>query len=194
VTPAARLPYEFSTPLRTERLLVRTMSAQDVDDIHAYQSLPEVCRFLPFRPRTRDEVVEKVAKFSRALLLDRDGDFWQLAIERAGDPGRVIGDLYFTIKSAASATCEIGWTLHPDFTGSGYMTEAATALLSIAFDEIGLHRASAMLDARNDSSAALCERLGMRREAHFREDLWFKGEWSDTAIYSILDREWAGRR
>jgi RimJ/RimL family protein N-acetyltransferase len=194
VTPAARLPYEFSTPLRTERLLVRTMSAQDVDDIHAYQSLPEVCRFLPFRPRTRDEVVEKVAKFSRALLLDRDGDFWQLAIERGGDPGRVIGDLYFTIKSAASATCEIGWTLHPDFTGSGYMTEAATALLSIAFDEIGLHRASAMLDARNDSSAALCERLGMRREAHFREDLWFKGEWSDTAIYSVLDREWAGRR
>jgi RimJ/RimL family protein N-acetyltransferase len=37
---------------------------------------------------------------------------------------------------------------------------------------------------------ALCKRLGMREEAHFVEDLWFKGAWGDTGIYAILDREW----
>jgi RimJ/RimL family protein N-acetyltransferase len=30
----------------------------------------------------------------------------------------------------------------------------------------------------------------MSKEAHFREDLWFKGEWADTGVYAILDREW----
>jgi RimJ/RimL family protein N-acetyltransferase len=191
--PTVRLPYAFPAPLRTARLLLRPMTDEDVDDIHAYQSRPDVCRYLPFEPRSRDQVAEKLAKYATALVLNGSGDFWQLAIERAGDAGHVIGDVYFTIKDLASATCEIGWTLHPDHTGSGYMTEAAGAVLEIAFTELGLHRASAVLDPRNHPSAAVCTRLGMRQEAHFVEDLWFKGAWGDTAIYAILDREWAAR-
>jgi RimJ/RimL family protein N-acetyltransferase len=190
---SVRLPYEFAAPLRTARLLLRTMTDEDVDDIHAYQSRPDVCRYLPYEPRSRDEVAKKIAQYSAALVLNGDGDFWQLAIERAGDPGHVIGDVYFTIKDAANATCEIGWTLHPDHTGSGYMTEAAHAVLNIAFTDLRLHRASARLDPRNQASAALCKRLGMRAEALLLEDLWFKGGWGNTAIYAILDREWAAR-
>jgi RimJ/RimL family protein N-acetyltransferase len=170
--------------------VLRAMTDDDVDAVHAYQSRADVCRYLPFEPRTRDEVAEKVAKYSTALALNGDGDFWQLAIERAAEPGRVIGDLYFTIKSAANATGEIGWTVHPDFAGHGYMTEAAGALLGIAFGTLGLHRVFAQLDPRNDASIALCRRLGMRAEAYFVEDLWFKGDWGDTAVYAILDREW----
>jgi RimJ/RimL family protein N-acetyltransferase len=191
--PAVRLPYDFAAPLRTPRLVLRTMTPADVDDIHAYQSRADVCRYLTFEPRTREEVAAKVAKYATAVTLAGEGDFWQLAIERADRPGRVIGDVYFTIKSVEHATGEIGWTLHPDFAGQGHMTEAAGAVLEIAFSDLGLHRVSAELDARNDASAALCRRLGMRAEAHFVEDLWFKGAWGDTAIHAILDREWAGR-
>jgi RimJ/RimL family protein N-acetyltransferase len=169
------------------------MTAVDVDDVHAYQSNPEVCRYLLFEPRTRDEVAVRVAKYATARVLSGDGDFWQLAIVREDDPGRVIGDVFFMIKDAANATCEIGWTLHPDHTGLGYMTEAAAAVLDIAFANLGMHRAIANLDPRNHASARLCSRLGMRREAHYVEDLWFRGAWADTAIYAILDREWAAR-
>jgi RimJ/RimL family protein N-acetyltransferase len=188
--PSVRLPFEFPSPVRTSRLLLRPMSGKDVDDIHAYQSIPDVCRYLTFGPRTREQVAEKVAKYSTAVVLHGDGDFWQLAIERSDEPGHVIGDVFFTIKDAANATCEIGWTLHPDQTGSGYMTEAARAVLGIAFRDLGLHRAIADLDPRNQASAALCVRLGMREEARFVENLWCKGEWADTAIYAILAREW----
>jgi RimJ/RimL family protein N-acetyltransferase len=192
--PQPRLPYEFSATLRTARLVLRTMTTDDVDDIHAYQSREDVCRYLPFEPRTREEVAEKIAAYSRALTLSVDGDYWQLAVERASDPGRVIGDVYFTIRSTGDAAGEIGWTLHPDFFGQGYMTEAAGALLGIAFGTLGLHRVFAQLDPRNDASIALCRRLGMREEAHFVEDLWFKGAWGDTAIYAILEREWPANR
>jgi RimJ/RimL family protein N-acetyltransferase len=190
--PDLRLPYEFSGPLSTDRLVVRAMTSDDVRDIHAYQSREDVCRYLPFEPRTHDEVVEKVAKYSTALALNGEGDYWQLAIEQAAEPG-VIGDLFFAIKSVGNATGEIGWTLHPDFTGQGYMTEAAGALLEIAFATLGLHRVFAQLDPRNDASIALCRRLGMREEAYFVADLWFKGEWGDTGIYAILEREWPPR-
>ena len=105
--PSVRLPYEFLAPVRTARLVLRAMTDEDVDDVHDYQSRPDVCRYLPFAPRTRDDVSEKVAKYSTALALRGDGDFWQLAIERHGDPGRVIGDLYFTIKNAANARVSV---------------------------------------------------------------------------------------
>ncbi len=102
----------------------------------------------------------------------------------------MIGDVYFTIKSTEHQTGEIGWTLHPDYQGRGLMTEAASTVLDIAFKTIGLRRVMAELDPRNAGSVALCKRLGMREEAHFVEDLWFKGEWGDTGIYAILAREW----
>jgi RimJ/RimL family protein N-acetyltransferase len=187
------LPYTFVSPLPTERLILRTMTPVDVDDVHSYQSRADVCRYLPFEPRSRDEVAERVARHATAVVLASDDDYWQLAIELGREPGCVIGDIYFCLKSVANASGEMGWTLHPDHSGNGYMTEAAGAVMKLAFREVGLHRVSAQLDPRNRSSAALCERLGMRREAHFHEDLWFKGEWGDTAAFAILDRDWASR-
>jgi RimJ/RimL family protein N-acetyltransferase len=179
------LPYTLSGPLRTARLRLRPVTAADVDDLHAYQSQPDVCRYLPYEPRTRAEVAEKVAHWSAALTLADAGDYWILALEHAGS---VIGDLYFALKDDAGA--DIGWVLHPGHSGRGYMTEAAGALLELAFTELERHRVRAVLDPRNEASAALCRRLGMRHEAHFVEDLWFKGEWGDTAVYAILAREW----
>ena len=58
------------------------MAAGDVDDIHAYQSREDVCRYLMFEPRDRETVVEKVAKHAQATTLAKDGDYWQLAVER----------------------------------------------------------------------------------------------------------------
>ena len=88
---------------------------------------------------------------------------------------------------------EIGWVFHPDVGGQGLATEAAAALLDAAFHEVYLHRVMAQLDPRNLRSARLCERLGMRLEGVFREELWSKGEWTDTAVYAILASEWERR-
>ena len=52
---------------------------------------------------------------------------------------------------------------------------------------LGKHRVFASADPRNARSLALLERVGMRREAHFRESLWFKGEWVDDVVYAILE-------
>jgi len=50
----------------------------------------------------------------------------------------------------------------------------------------------AELDPRNTASSDICRRLGMRHEAHFREHMWLKGEWTDTAVYGILEHEFRG--
>jgi RimJ/RimL family protein N-acetyltransferase len=187
------LPFVFGEPLRTRRLTLRLMTPADTDDVYAYQSREDVCRYLLFDPRSREVVAEKVAAHALATTLEKDGDYLQLALElpaTATTPARVIGDSYFTIASVENSHGEIGWTLHPDFAGMGYASEAARAVLAIAFRQIGLHRVHAELDPRNNSSVALCKRLGMREEAFFVEDMYFKNEWADTGIYGILRKEW----
>jgi aminoglycoside 6'-N-acetyltransferase len=52
------------------------------------------------------------------------------------------------------------------------------------------HRITASCDARNTASAAVLERLGMRREGHLRESTWAKGEWTDDLLYGLLHHEW----
>jgi len=189
------LPFSFIEPICTERLTLRLMTASDVDDVHAYQSREDVCRYLLHEPRSRPEIEGWVAKYAAATELTADGDWIEPAIELAMPDGsrRVIGHMYLNLASVENLSAEIGWTLHPDFFGQGYATEASAAILDLAFGQLGLHRARAELDPRNDASIALCLRLGMREEAHFVKDLLFKGGWADTGVYAILAEEWAAR-
>lgn len=182
--------YEFAAPIVTERLTLRLMTADDLDDVVAYQGREDVCRYLLHGPRSREDLVPRIAEWGAATRMTQDDDYLQLAIQLEQ---RVIGHMYLHLASAENLQGEIGWTLHPDFFGHGYATEASRALLDLTFDTMGLHRMRAELDPRNDASIALCRRLGMRHEATFRQDLWFKGEWADTGIYAILAEEWAAR-
>jgi RimJ/RimL family protein N-acetyltransferase len=189
------LPFTFSEPILTPRLTLRLLTIADIDDVLAYQSRADVCEYLLFEPRDRTTVAERVSTYADSSTLAKDGDYLQLAMElsREGEPPRVIGDIYFTIASLDNQRAEIGWTLHPDFARQGYATEAASAVLGFAFDTLRLHRVYAELDPRNDSSIALCRRLGLREEGYFVKDLWFKGDWGDTGMYAMLRSEWEQR-
>ena len=184
-------PWEFTEPITTDRLVIRLMNTTDVDDAHAWMSDPDVTRYLLHDPRTRDEVSTRLVEWANARTLAAVGDYLQLAVELPG--GSVIGSIYFTIHSVDDSTGEIGWAFNSRYHGKGYALEAATAVLKLAFGPIGLHRVYAELDTRNEPSIALCERLGMRHEAHFIEHMWVKGEWTDTGIYALLAREWSAR-
>ncbi len=108
---------------------------------------------------------------------------------------RLVGDLMLRFKTGdPPSVAELGWVFHPDVVGHGYATEGASAIVDVAFRHYGCHRVEAQLDPRNERSAALCRRLGMRQEAHLRRDWFGKGEWSDTVVFGMLREEWADAR
>jgi len=188
--------FQYSEPIVTPRLTLRVFTLDDVDDSLSYQSREDVTRYMLYNALSRDEVEERIRIREGATGLNNDGDFLVLAVElpaTATEPARVIGDVDIQLKSVANAQATIGWAMHPDFQGQGYAAEAAGALLDLAFETAGLHRVYAELDPRNTASAALCVRLGMRHEAHFVDEMFFKGAWGDTDVYAVLDREWAAR-
>lgn len=182
----------LQVPIETERLILRFNEDGDLDETFAFQGRDDATRWVTFDTRTRDEVREVLERRKAWRTIEKDDDALIFAvIERAS--GRLIGEMYFFAKNLASKQAEIGYIFHPDFHGKGYATEASRAVLEIAFEVFGMHRVVAECDVRNPASYRVMEKLGMRREAHFIEDMWFKGEWSDSYIYAILDREWRTR-
>lgn len=160
-------PYTIGRPLHTERLTLRLMTTADIDDAFAYHPATTYAAIC-CSTADRAEVAAKVAEFAAANTLATYGDVLQLALELPAADGyrpRVIGDSYFAIASTEHSRDEIGWTMHPDYVGRGYASEAASAVLRLAFRELVLHKVFAELDPRNDASVGLCLRLGMR-EAH----------------------------
>ncbi len=173
------------------------MTLADHDDVFEWMSNPEVARYQLYEPRTPLQVADHIAKVAQATTLVADGDFIELGVvlpATAEERDRVIGCIYFSLKRTDDLTAEIGWSFAVTHQGRGYATEAASAVLDFAFSDLALHRVYAELDPRNTSSVRLCERLGMRHEAHFVEDMMFKGAWANTGVYGILDREWAAHR
>lgn len=147
-------PFMFSEPIETERLRLRPVTPDDVDDFHAYQSREDFARFMLFEPRSREEMAARVNEWSEHTALERDDDYLEMPIERLAD-GVMVGHLYLKLRSIENLTAEIGWGLHPDHHGQGYAAEAARALLHVAFDRMRLHRVVADLDPRNEASVAL---------------------------------------
>jgi RimJ/RimL family protein N-acetyltransferase len=178
-------------PIETARLRLRPVSLPDADAMLTYRSDPEVCRYLPFEPMTREVLIGRLGSDLSRTELTGEGQSLTLAAELAGT-GQVIGDVVLFFRSREFAGGELGYVFHPDFTGQGYAREACAAVLALAFGRLGLHRIVARLDGRNERSARLAAALGFRREAEFRQNEIFKGEWSDELVYAMLAEEWPG--
>lgn len=183
--PQTPTPPHLPLPISTPRLTLRLFTPADLDDMYAYQRLPSVARYLYHPPRTRESCARSIEGAASGTPWQQDGDALLLAVCRTGEPG-VIGEVVLKLASAHARQAEIGWVFNPAHGGKGYATEAAHALAALAFDTLGTHRLFARLDVLNTPSARVCERLGMRREAHLVENDLDGDRWGSEYIYAAL--------
>jgi RimJ/RimL family protein N-acetyltransferase len=180
-------------PLRSERLLLRPLTTRDIDGLLAYRGRADVSRYVPFEPMSRTDITERIAnQWSRTELTDERQSL-TLGVE-VSETGELAGDVVLFWHSRTHAGGEIGYVFHPGLGGRGYATEAANVLLRLGFEEVGLHRIVARIDERNEPSARLARRLGMRQEARLVHNELFKGEWSTELDFAILADEWYASR
>ncbi|HET7429520.1 MAG TPA: GNAT family protein [Gaiellales bacterium] len=181
-----------SLPITTERLRLRPLGEEDAGTLHAMESREDVTRWLYWDPRSLAQTEQSLRTRMGRTQLAREGDALELGLEHA-DTGELLGTVILMYRSELHRQGEIGFVLHPDHHGQGYAGEAALAMLRLGFEELGLHRIVGRCEPRNQASARLLERLGMRREAHLIENEWVKGEWQSELVYAMLDREWRAR-
>jgi RimJ/RimL family protein N-acetyltransferase len=180
-------------PLRTERLTLRPYRESDLEYVADTFTRPEVVRYLYDEVWTPETVADLLSRRQGLGEIRREGDRLVLAVEETAT-GQVVGDVSLTYVSVVHRSGEVGWIFSPTHQGKGYATEAATEILRIGFEEMLLRRIFARCDARNVASVRVMEKLGMRREAHFVENEFVKGEWTDELVYALLASEWKERR
>ena len=178
-------------PILTSRLALRPFGP---DDFAAYADChrrPEVYRFL-YMAGAQGEVLRTQFADVLSAPFARDGDTCRLAVVRQDDEA-VLGEVLLKVASVQALQLEVGYIFHPRHAGQGYATEAVEAMLGWGFDGLGAHRIFARLDALNTASVKVGKRLGLRREAHLRQNDRFNGVWGDEYVYAWLRAEWAAR-
>jgi RimJ/RimL family protein N-acetyltransferase len=171
------------TRIESERLRLRRFEDSDLAPFMAYRNDPEVARY-----QSWDSCDEQEARaFIREMESARPGvpgEWFQFAIE-SEETGALIGDCALRVDEREPYRAEIGFTLAREYQGRGIGSEAVSLLLDYAFDTLELHRVVAIADCKNAPSVALLERVGMRREGHFVENIWFKGRWADEYLQRV---------
>ena len=173
--------------LDTDRLTLRWITADDVDDFYAVYSNVEVMRYWSTPPLANKEAARKLIEeiqdgFSRQQMLK-----WGIALRT---DNTLIGSVTLFHPDFTHRRSEIGYALGRPYWGQGYMQETLTAVIDYAFTVLDFHRIEADVDPRNTASVKALERLGFQREGYLRERWQVNGEIQDALWYGLLRPEW----
>jgi RimJ/RimL family protein N-acetyltransferase len=190
----ASLVDDVEWPVRTERLVLRPAVIEDLDATWRIRRLESVSQWITRAPKSLEEhrsQFTEAESLAKCLVIELDG-------EVIGDLMVALGDAWAqaeVTEEAGGVQADLGWVVHPDFSGRGFATEAVREVLRICFEDLGLRRVTAECFAANETSWRLMERVGMRREVHtVRESLHRSGEWLDGLGYALLADEWRRAR
>lgn len=178
-------------PIHTERLILRRVREDDVNRLLQFRNLPEVYRWLL---KTEVDPVGFRADWLQTLTNERDlSSVVELEDVVIGTASLTVSDGLGqdTHEEMTAAEADIGYMVDPAYSGQGYGTEIARALLQISFEVVGVRRATAGCFADNLASVRILEKVGMRREQYGVKDSWHAElGWIDGATYGMLAEEW----
>jgi ribosomal-protein-alanine N-acetyltransferase len=179
------LEFNFSPfpTLTTDRLILRQVTREDVNEIFFLRSDEEVMRYIE-RPRAKTpEEAYSFIELINSNAANNSDIAWGICLK---DDLRLIGYLGFWRIKPENHRGETGYALHPQWQGKGIASEALMAVIDYGFKTMKLHSIEANVNPDNLASIKLLEHTGFTREAYFKEDFYWNGQFLDSAIYSLL--------
>lgn len=177
--------------LTTERLILRPFrpsDAQRVQELAGKREVADTTLTIP-HPYPDGAAEAWIAKHAAEW---RDGKSAVYAVtEEAG--GALVGAIGLSIDRQ-HANAELGYWIAPEAWNRGYATEAGAAILSLAFERLGLQRVDARHFLRNESSGRVMQKLGMKLEGIHRQSLKKWDVFEDAARYAIVREDWLETR
>lgn len=155
--------------LETNRLILRRQVIEDLDDLWSLYCDPEITKYIPDAPRSRQEAQEELEWHMHGHPQNPQLGLWA-AIHK--DTGKFIGRcglLPWTIDGQNEV--EIAYTISRAYWGQGLATEAAQGILQYGFDELLLNRLICLIDPENNASRRVAEKIGMSFEKEGRDEM-----------------------
>ncbi len=179
------LALNFSTfpVLSTERLLLRKIQEDDIDNLFKMRSNAEVMKYVD-KPLAKTKADAKALYDNMATMLHNNTAIgWAIQLK---EDKEMIGHIGFWRIDATNHRAEIGYILQQEHAGKGYAGEAIQATLQHAFSNLRLHSIQAVINPANIASRKLLIKNGFVQEGYFKEDYFFNGRFLDSEIYSLL--------
>jgi RimJ/RimL family protein N-acetyltransferase len=173
--------------IETERAFLRPIEKEDNEQIFSYRSDSETNKYQGWIPKTLNDVNEFISKNPDEI--NKPETWFQLVIIEKST-NKIIGDIGIHFIDSDNFQSEIGCTLSKEYQGKGFATETMRATVDYLFKKLYKHRIVTSIDPQNIDSIKLVERIGFRKEGHFKESLLIDGKWVDDIVYALLDREW----
>ena len=172
--------------LETNRLLLKEISPDDLEDIHRLHSYPEVDEFntlgIPENIETTKEIM--FPQIEGRKQQPQKSYTWKIILK---DSNVFIGLAGMTLSLDKFKLGEIYYKLSPEFWGKGYATEVAMCLIKAGFETFQLHKVEAGVATGNIRSIRVLEKCGMTREGLRRKILPIRGKWVDNYHYAIVE-------
>jgi ribosomal-protein-alanine N-acetyltransferase len=172
--------------LETERLYLRRVAKEDVNEIFALRSNKETMQYIP-RPlaKTEEDAMAHIAMIDEKIE-NNEGINWAITLKN--DP-KLIGIIGHSRIKPEHYRAEIGYMLLPEHHGKGIIVEAIKATVKFGFEIMKLHSIEAIIDPENLASEKVLQKSGFVKEAHFKENEYYEGRFLDCVIYSILNKD-----
>ena len=178
-------PVFFPFPeIRTARLLLRRLEKTDALEILSMRSDESVMKYIGKEPLKTLEEAEAWILVVQELLDTNEGITW--AISLLDEPAVLIGTMGLWRMIKQHHRAEVGYMLHSAHWNKGIAKEALQAIIKYGFEIINLHSIEAHINPDNIASASILEKTGFIREAYFKENFCFRGQFTDSAVYSLL--------
>lgn len=179
-----KLSFTRFPTLETDRLILREHTLSDAKTWFALRHNQDVMRYID---RDSPKDIEEVEDYIKGLIVGfEQGESMGWAIALKDSPEQMIGNVVFWRMDFPNYRAEIGYLIDPAFWRKGFVSEALTAIIAFAFQEMKLHSIEANINPLNEASRKLLIKQGFVKEAYFKEDYYFNGKFLDSEIYSLI--------
>lgn len=174
--------------INTARLLLRDFTQDDAPAVYSFDSQQALSRYRGGGVATEEDTRAFIQRTQQWLQQDPRPNY-AFAIILKGQ-AQMIGIVGLIVIRPDHREAELWYRLDQHYWGQGYTTEAAQAMLSFGFTQLGLHRISAVCHPDNIGSFRVMEKIGMQYEGRMRENFLNKdGTWRDSLFYAAIQSE-----
>lgn len=173
--------------LNTPRLHLRQLRiGEDTAAVFALYSHTDVMRYIPLPIAQSQANAEFTINKINTRIANNESINWGITLQT--DTNTVIGTIGYVRLMPEHHRAEVGYMLHPKYQNQQIMDEALKKVLEYGFEVLQLHSIEAIINPQNIASETLLIRNRFIKEAHFREKELINGQFTDSVVYSLLNK------
>ncbi|CAN7761516.1 GNAT family protein [Paenibacillus sp. LjRoot153] len=171
------------TILETERLILRQITLDDIEDMNAYCSNDEVSKYGSWNAHKSLSDTKECVELILSNYENKKVVLWGIQYK---ENGKLIGTIEYVLWDPKHKVAELGYVISQNYWGIGIATEAVNEVIKFGFNNMDLVRIQARCFVENTRSARVMEKAGMSFEGIIRKAMFAKSRHHDLKMYSIL--------